>query len=227
MNKPKNKEDSAIIVFSGGQDSTTCLIWALKNFKKVLAISFDYQQRHTIELQCAQKITQIQKIEHIILELPLLRYITNNALTNRLIKISHKSNESPPNTFVDGRNHLFLTYAAIIAKQRNIHNIITGVCQTDENDYPDCRANFINSLEKTLSLAMDYNFSILTPLMYLSKKETVMLMKKLGNINLLKETHTCYEGLRPACGVCPSCKLRLKGFQEAKIKDPLLYNKFI
>jgi len=124
---------------------------------------------------------------------------------------------------VPGRNLVFLSVAAIYAKQLKIKDIITGVCQTDYSGYPDCRDNFIKSLNQTLNLAMEEDFKIHTPLMWLTKSETVNFMQELQQLELLKHSHTCYKGERPACGKCPACKLRLKGFKEAKIKDPLKY----
>jgi 7-cyano-7-deazaguanine synthase len=206
--------NDAIVVFSGGQDSTTCLFWAIHNFKKVIAISFDYNQRHKIELEYAKKITQKLNIKHIIIDLSILNQITSNALT-RKIDIKQDENELP-NTFVDGRNMLFLTYASIIAKQKGISNIITGVCQTDFSGYPDCRDIFIKSLNVTLNLAMNYQFNIYTPLMWLNKKEIWGLADKLECLDIIKnETVTCYNGIvGNGCGECPACKLRMKGLIE-------------
>lgn len=213
---------SAIILLSGGQDSTTCLIWAIKKFKNIHAITFNYGQIHENEIKAAKKIAKICKIPLKIYKTDIFKKFTKNALMNKEIAIKTSKNKLP-NTFVPGRNHIFISIAAIYASQLEIPNIITGVCQTDYSGYPDCRKNFIKSLEKTLSLAMDSNFKIHTPLMNLTKAETVKLIKKLGYLKLLKYSHTCYKGSRPACGKCPACKLRLKGFQEAGIKDPLTY----
>ena len=118
---------------------------------------------------------------------------------------------------------MFLNAAAIIAYERKIDYIYTGVCQTDYSGYPDCRESFIHSINQSLNLAMDTSLKIKTPLMHLTKAETVLLMKSFGKLDWYSHTHTCYEGLRPACGICPSCKLRLKGFKESNIKDPLNY----
>lgn len=223
-NKPTSgKTNNAVVVLSGGQDSTTCLIWAKQKFKNIYALAFDYGQRHLTELTSARKIAKITNTPLKIHKIRLFKELTTNSLINHNQRIKTNKNDQLPNTFVDGRNHVFLSIAAIYAKQLNIHNIITGVCETDYSGYPDCRNEFIKSLQKTLSLAMDYKFKIHTPLMWLSKAETVKLMKKLNQTALLKYTHTCYKGLRPACGTCPACKLRLKGFLEAGIKDPLKY----
>ncbi|PIR54971.1 7-cyano-7-deazaguanine synthase QueC [Candidatus Peregrinibacteria bacterium CG10_big_fil_rev_8_21_14_0_10_36_19] len=213
----------ALIVFSGGQDSTTCLAWALKKFDKIYAITFNYGQRHKAELKAAKKIAKLKQIPLKIYKTDIFKHLTKNSLLNHTAEITSGKNGELPSTFVDGRNHIFLSIAAIYAKQLGINEIITGVCQTDYSGYPDCRDNFIKSLEKTLSLSMDYKFKIHTPLMWLTKKETVELINKLGEIELLKYSHTCYEGKRPACGKCPACILRLKGFKEANSQDPLEY----
>ena len=136
--------------------------------------------------------------------------------------IVHTDNELP-STFVPGRNALFLTVAAMVAHQKKINVIYTGVCQTDYSGYPDCREDFIESQMTTINLAMASNITIETPLMHLTKADTVRLMHELGCLDWYAHTHTCYEGAVPACGQCPACKLRLKGFKDTKIKDPLLY----
>ena len=217
------KLKQAIVLHSGGQDSTTCLAWALKKFEKVELISFDYGQRHKAELKATRIIAKKLNLKHATLKLPILQKLTKNALTDKSVKIKVGKKGELPSTFVDGRNALFLLTAAIYAKQKGIPNIVTGVCQTDFSGYPDCRADFIKSTQKTLQLAMDFPFKIHTPLMNLTKGETVKLIVKLKQLNLLKYTHTCYEGTRPACGKCPACELRLKGFKEAGIKDPITY----
>lgn len=216
---------SAIVLHSGGQDSTTCLVWALKRFKRVHTISFDYGQRHARELVAAKTIARRLKIDHKIIKIEFLKALTHNALTDRSVKVKAGTRSHLPTTFVPGRNLIFLTAAAIYAKQKNIPNLVTGVCQTDYSGYPDCRASFIKSIEKSLRLAMEFPFSIHTPLMYLTKAQSIKLMQRLGGLPLLKYTHTCYHGKRQACGKCPACKLRLKGFREAGIKDHLTYEK--
>lgn len=217
-------KSSALILHSGGQDSTTCLAWALEQFDKVEIIGFDYGQRHKIELDCAEEIAKHLGLNNKVVKLNLIKELTNNALTNEEIKVKEGENGNLPSTFVDGRNMVFLTSAAIYAKQKGIKNLVTGVCQTDYSGYPDCREEFIKSIEKTLQLAMEYDFKIHTPLMHLTKAETVKMMQNLGQLDLLKYSHTCYEGQRPACGQCPACKLRLKGFEEAGVEDPIDYN---
>jgi 7-cyano-7-deazaguanine synthase len=223
MPKPDINQREAVILHSGGQDSTTCLVWALKKFKSVQLISFDYGQRHKSEILAAKKIARKLKLPHETLKLPILKQLTKNALTDKSVKVESGKNGELPSTFVDGRNAVFLTVAAIYAKQRGIPNIVTGVCQTDYSGYPDCREDFIKSIQKTLSLAMEFPFKIHTPLMFLTKTQTVELMEKLGGLELLKYTHTCYEGTKPACGKCPACKLRLKGFREYGIDDLIYY----
>lgn len=217
----KNKE--ALVLHSGGQDSTTCLVWALKEFESVRLISFDYGQRHYAELKAAKAIAKKLKLPHKTLKLPIISQLTKNALTDNSIKVKAGKKDELPTTFVDGRNALFLNVAAIYAKQHGITDIVTGVCQTDYSGYPDCRESFIKSMQKTLQLAMEYPFKIHTPLMHLTKAQTVGLMEKLGGLDLLKLTHTCYEGLSPACGKCPACTLRLKGFKEYGIDDLIYY----
>ncbi|MBI2463590.1 7-cyano-7-deazaguanine synthase QueC [Candidatus Peregrinibacteria bacterium] len=213
----------ALVVFSGGQDSSTCLVWAMRKFDAVEAITFDYDQRHRVEIVCAKKIAKIKKIKHTVIDARFLHDMTKNALTRKNVKIEWKN--ALPSTFVPGRNLMFLSLAGIIAYQKGIQNIVAGVCQTDFSGYPDCRDAFIQSLQKTLNLAMEYDFTMHTPLMFLTKKETVELMRDFGEIDLLRHTHTCYYGKRPACGACPACELRLKGFREAGIADPLPYEK--
>lgn len=213
----------SILLHSGGQDSTTCLAWALKKFDEVILLSFDYGQRHKAEITAAKKIAKKLNLKHEVLNLPIIKQLTKNALTDKKIKVAKGKDGSLPTTFVDGRNAVFLTVAAIYAKQRGIPNIVTGVCQTDYSGYPDCRNDFIKSIQKTLRLAMGYPFTIHTPLMFLTKAQTVGLMDKLGGLELLKYTHTCYEGASPACGKCPACKLRLKGFREYGIEDLIYY----
>lgn len=214
MNKEK-----AIVVFSGGQDSTTCLFWAKKKYKEVIAISFDYNQKHKLELQCAKNICKKYDVEHHILDLNLLNQLAPNSLTRQDIAVDKNAPlVGVPNSFVDGRNMLFLSFVAIFAKQRNINTIITGVSQSDFSGYPDCRDVFIKSLNVTLNLAMDYQFEIITPLMWIDKAETWKMAYDLGVLDIVKEeTLTCYNGvIGNGCGECPSCKLRKHGYLEFK-----------
>ncbi|MCX6733785.1 MAG: 7-cyano-7-deazaguanine synthase QueC [Candidatus Peregrinibacteria bacterium] len=210
----------ALVLHSGGQDSTTCLAWAMKKFDEIETVSFDYGQRHKVELQAAKRIAKKLKLKHTVLKTDIFSQLGKNALTHN-IKIT-KGKNGLPTTFVPGRNIFFLTVAAAYAYSHGITDIVTGVCQTDYSGYPDCRDATIRSLEKTLTLGMDYKLKIHTPLMFLTKAQTVEMIDKLGYFDLLADTHTCYEGSRPPCGKCPSCKLRAKGFKEAKKHDPLL-----
>lgn len=219
----ENKKISAIVLFSGGQDSTTCLAQACVDFpNQVLALGFDYGQRHNIELIQAQKITDLANTPFRIFDAKFISSLAPNALIDNNIIITQQEGELP-STFVPGRNLFFLSIASVIARQIGASHLYTGVCQTDFSGYPDCRDDFIKSAEKTINLAMETHLKIHTPLMWLTKAETILKMNALGKLEWYKETHTCYEGMRPACGACPACILRLKGFKEANIKDPLSY----
>lgn len=214
MNKEK-----AVVVFSGGQDSTTCLFWAKKKFKEIIAVSFDYNQKHILELECAKDICKKYEIEHHTLDLGLLNQLAPNSLTRTDIEVDKDSpDEGVPNSFVDGRNMLFLTFVAVFAKQRGINNIITGVSESDFSGYPDCRDVFIKSINVTLNLAMDYQFEIYTPLMWINKAQTWKMAYDLGVLDVVKEeTLTCYNGIKGnGCGDCPACKLRKNGYLEFK-----------
>ena len=208
------KRQSALVVFSGGQESTTCLFWAMKHYEYVETVTFSYGQRHSQELEVAKEIAAEQGVKHHILDMSLLGQITENALTSD-IAIETKDGEVP-NTFVDGRNHLFLSFAAVLAKQRKIRDIVTGVCQTDFSGYPDCRDVFVKSLNVTLNLAMDYEFVIQTPLMWLDKAETWELADQLGKFDYVRQkTLTCYNGIRgTGCRQCPACHLRQAGLEK-------------
>ena len=208
------KRQSALVVFSGGQDSTTCLFWALQHYQHVETVTFAYGQRHSQELAVAKEIAAEQGVKHRVLDMSLLGQITENALTSD-IDIEAKDGQVP-NTFVDGRNHLFLSFAAVLAKQLGITDLVTGVCQTDFSGYPDCRDAFVKSLNVTLNLAMDYEFVIQTPLMWLDKAETWALADSLGKFNYVREkTLTCYNGIRgTGCGECPACHLRQAGLDN-------------
>lgn len=213
MQELKNK-DAAVVVFSGGQDSTTCLFWALSRYQSVIALSFDYGQKHIKELVCAKDICRKHHIEHYIMDMSLLNTLAPNSLTRSSIPVDKIAPASgQPNSFVEGRNLLFLSYAAIFAKERGITDIITGVSQSDFSGYPDCRDAFIKSLNTTLDLAMDYSFDIITPLMWLDKKETWALADQLGVFDVIREeTLTCYNGIQgDGCGTCPACRLRERG----------------
>lgn len=216
MQNMKNKKE-AVVVFSGGQDSTTCLVWATKIYEKVYAVSFDYGQRHKKELECAAAIAQELGVEHTVLDLSELNRLAPNSLTREDIEVDKDApDEGTPNSFVEGRNLLFLTYAAIFAKTHGVTDIITGVSQSDFSGYPDCRDIFIKSLNTTLNLAMDYGFCLITPLMWIDKEETWELADSLGAFDLVREkTLTCYNGIiGDGCGDCPACKLRKRGLER-------------
>lgn len=206
----------ALVIFSGGQDSATCLLLAQQQFgaDNVEAITFQYGQRHAIELEQAAWIARDLGVKQTVLDLSLIQAITHNALMDENATIVTADN-GMPNTFVDGRNALFLLYAAIYAKSQGIHDIFIGVCETDFSGYPDCRAEFVASMQQTLRLAMDYPFTVHTPLMYLTKKQTWALADQLGAFDYIRQhTHTCYLGVRGGCGECPSCILRENGLRE-------------
>ncbi len=212
------KEERAIVVFSGGQDSTTCLFWALQQFKDVILVTFDYGQRHVKEIECAKAIASELGLEHHILDMALLNQLAPNSLTRSDIKVDETipDGKTAPNSLVEGRNMLFLTFAAVLAKGKDIRHIVTGVCETDFSGYPDCRDVFIKSLNVTLNLSMDYSYVIHTPLMWLTKAQTWELADKLGRLNYIREkTLTCYNGIQgDGCGHCPACTLRNRGLQE-------------
>ena len=213
------QHEKALVVFSGGQDSTTCLFWTKQQFSHVEAVTFAYGQRHDAEIEVAKEIAAELDVPHHILDLSLLGQLTSNALTRHDLDID---NADVPNTFVDGRNHLFLSFAAVMAKQLGMHHIVTGVCETDFSGYPDCRDQFVKSLNVTLNLAMDYPFVIDTPLMWLDKKQTWELADRLGAFDYVKErTLTCYNGiLGSGCGECPACVLRQNGlaaYEEVRV----------
>ena len=219
----------ALVVLSGGQDSTTCLYWAIKEFgrENVSSLSYDYGQRHKIELEAAKKVAEIAAIRHEILPINTFAAIGGNALTDDIDVQSEAAQDADevsqlPNTFVPGRNLVFLTFAAAYAYNRDIEHLVTGVAQTDYSGYPDCRENTLNSLEQTLRLGMEYNITIHTPLMNLNKSDTVELAVKLGAMDAMAYTHTCYNGAQPPCGQCQACILRANGFAEAHIADPLI-----
>lgn len=215
--------ERALVVLSGGQDSTTCLYWAMDRFGAgaVSCLTFDYGQRHRIELGCARTVADVAGVEHSVLPIDTFRALGGNALTDD-IEVAAGDADSLPNTFVPGRNLVFLTFAAAYAWQRNIEHLVAGVAQTDYSGYPDCRRETITALEQALRLGMESRVTVHTPLMNRSKKETVLLAAELNAIAAMADTHTCYNGQRPPCGKCAACVLRAKGFAEAGIADPIL-----
>ena len=226
---------SALVLFSGGQDSTTCLAWALENFERVETVGFDYRQRHDIELTVRptlrEKIIQIQPHwaarlgpDHM-LDLSLISSLSETAMTSE-IEITTQKN-GLPNTFVPGRNLMFLTVAATLAYRRGLEVIVGGMCETDFSGYPDCRDDTIKALQVALNLGMDSRFNLATPLMWLDKAQTWQLAGQLGGKALLdlirNDTHTCYLGERGkrhawgyGCETCPACVLRARGYEKFK-----------
>lgn len=211
-----NNKERAIVTFSGGQDSTTCLFWAMEQFDEVIAVTFDYGQKHKLEIESAKNIANDLGVEHHILDMGLLSQLTPNALTRDDIEIEEGKDGRLPSTFVEGRNMLFLTFVGVMAKVKGIKHIVAGVCETDFSGYPDCRDVFVKSQNVTMNLAMDYNFVIHTPLMWLDKVATWKMADELGKLNYVREkTLTCYNGIiSDGCGECPACKLRNKGLTE-------------
>lgn len=206
--------EKAVVVFSGGQDSTTCLFWALSKFKEVATITFDYGQRHATEIEYARRIAEELEVPFEVLDMKLINQLSANALTRDDIAIDAKNGELP-STFVPGRNHLFLSFAAVYAQTIGAKHIITGVSETDFSGYPDCRDTFIKSLNVTLNLAMDEQFVIHTPLMWRNKKQVWELADKFGALDFVQEkTVTCYNGVPGSgCSECPACQLRNEGLK--------------
>lgn len=209
---------TAIVVFSGGQDSTTCLIQALTQYEHVHCITFDYGQRHNQEIEVAKKVAiELGATSHKVMDVGLLNELAVSSLTRDNIPVSHELQENGlPNSFVPGRNILFLTLAGIYAYQLGAESVITGVCETDFSGYPDCRDEFVKSLNQSLVLGMDRKLRIDTPLMWLNKAETWALADKFGKLDYVRnQTLTCYNGvIGDGCGDCPSCDLRKNGLNE-------------
>jgi len=223
---------TALVLFSGGQDSTTCLAWALQRYDRVETIGFDYGQRHAVELVCRKDILAALRTrfpawatklgEDHVLDMTLLSTISETAMTSaRAIEMEKNG---LPNTFVPGRNLLFFIYAAAVAYRRELKLLVGGMCETDYSGYPDCRDNTLKALQVTLSLGMDHPLVIETPLMWLDKRQTWQMAQDLGGATLLEivreKSHTCYVGDRSTlhkwgygCGSCPACELRLKGYE--------------
>jgi len=212
---PDNR--SALVLLSGGQDSTTCLFWALERFEEVRTLCIMYGQRHSAEVEAAKNIAAGANVPFQTLDASIISRLADNSLTNpSVVMDQEKPADSYPNTFVPGRNLLFLTFAAVAAREHNIRNIVTGVSQADYSGYPDCRDTFIRSANVTLNLAMDEHFVIHTPLMWLNKAEIWALADRLGVLDLVRtQTLTCYNGVvADGCGHCPACKLRNAGLRE-------------
>ena len=225
----------ALVLFSGGQDSTTCLAWALERYDHVETIGFDYGQRHVIELECRQRILERLREQfplwaprlgndHL-LDLSVLGQISDTALTQDKAIAFNKN--GLPNTFVPGRNILFFTFAATVAYRRGLEVLVGGMCETDYSGYPDCRDNTLKALQVAMSLGLDSPMVVETPLMWLDKAATWKLAQALGGETLIRliqqDTHTCYKGDRSqrhdwgfGCGQCPACELRSHGFAAYK-----------
>lgn len=225
--------NSALVLFSGGQDSTTCLAWALNRYDHVETLGFDYGQRHAIELTMRPQLLDSLRAmrsdwksklgEDHVLDLSLLAAISDTALTSD-VAITMQEN-GLPNTFVPGRNLLFLTSAAALAYRRGISDLVGGMCETDYSGYPDCRDETLRSLEQAINLGMASKLAIQTPLMWLNKAQSWQLAATLGGQELVElirtETHTCYLGERGVlhawghgCGSCPACELRARGYTD-------------
>lgn len=208
---------AALVVFSGGQDSTTCLYWAKKHFKEVYALSFVYGQKHVKEVELAREIARKAEVHFDVMDVSFIGRLGSNSLTDNSIHMDEeKPDGSFPNTFVPGRNLFFLSIAAVYARERGIAHMVTGVSQTDFSGYPDCRDSFIKSLNVTLNLAMDEQFVIHTPLMWIDKAQTWALADELGVLDIVRrDTLTCYNGVQgDGCGHCPACKLRREGLEK-------------
>ena len=190
----------------------------------VETVTFDYGQRHRIELDCASKISAKAGVRNTRLPIDTFGVLGGTSLTDQDVEVESSLDAVTqlPNTFVPGRNLIFLTFAAALAYQRGIKHLVTGVTQTDYSGYPDCRDETMMALAKAINLGMETDIQIHTPLMHLSKKETVELARDLGALEAMIDTHTCYIGRRPPCGECPACVIRAKGFEEAGIPDPLV-----
>lgn len=216
----------AIVSLSGGQDSATCLAWTIHNFDEVYTISVNYGQRHSRELQCSKDLSILANAQHF--EIDARRFFNslqiNSAMhdTSKDVSVQHEIFTHLPATFLPFRNLFLITAAAAKGLKFGVTNVVTGICQTDYSGYPDCRDEFRQNLETTLSSAIDTRITIHAPLMYLSKAATVKMMDGFGKMDWYKYTHTCYNGVNPPCGNCPSCKLRIKGFEEAGFNDPLM-----
>lgn len=207
----------AVVVFSGGQDSTTCLIQALAHYDEVHAITFNYGQRHSQEIAVAQAIAgELGVTAHKVLDLALLNELAISSLTRDAIPVSSALQDNGlPNTFVPGRNILFLTLAAVYAYQVGAEVVITGVCETDFSGYPDCRDEFVKALNQALCLGLEKPLRLVTPLMWLNKAQTWALADRYGRLDYVRtRTLTCYNGLvGDGCGECPACELRARGLQ--------------
>ena len=224
----ETQSEKVVVVLSGGQDSTTCLYWALDKFGKenVVSLTFDYGQRHRIELASAKQVAEIAGVDNLVLPINTFSELGGNSLTGDIaVETSDdidSDGEALPNTFVPGRNLIFLNFAGAYAYKLGAKHLVIGVAQTDYSGYPDCREPTIKAIETALCLGMEHDLSIHTPLMNLSKAQTIELAQELGAMPAMAYSHTCYNGAVPPCGECQACVLRAKGFAEAGIDDPLV-----
>ena len=218
MQMETEKKGSALVVFSGGQDSTTCLYWAKTRFERVVALSFTYGQKHVLEVEMARQLAAEAGVEWSVMDVPFVGGLSSGcSLTDSSLTIEEeKPADACPTTFVPGRNMFFLSIAAIFARERGIYDLVTGVSQTDFSGYPDCRDAFVKSLNVTLNLATDEECRIHTPLMWLDKAETWALADRLGVMDIVRyKTLTCYNGIvGDGCGHCPACQLRRRGLEK-------------
>ncbi len=211
----------ALIIFSGGQDSTTCLYWGLKNYKEVEAITFNYGQNHSVELDQSKIICKKEGIKQTIVDISFLDTLVESALTSGG-NVNEVNEKGLPASFVPNRNQLFITLAHSYAQKIGAETLITGVCQTDYSGYPDCREMFIRSIETVSNYGSDSDIKIETPLMNLTKGETFLLAQDFNCLDeVITLSHTCYNGSRNdfhewgyGCDNCPACELRKKGFNE-------------
>ena len=228
MTQPSQTRETALVLFSGGQDSATCLAWALDRYQHVETIGFRYGQRHAIEMECREPVRQALArpglgADHIIDLAGTIAGLGQTAMTADIV--IEMDQNGLPNTFVPGRNLLFLTCAAAIAWRRGLRRIVIGVCETDYSGYPDCRDDTIKAMQLALNLGLERQFVLETPLMWLDKAATWALASGLGGetlVDVIRErTHTCYLGNRTdrhawgcGCGTCPACQLRAQGWDR-------------
>lgn len=213
--------EKAVVVFSGGQDSTTCLYWAKKRAKVVEAITFAYGQKHAIEIECAKTICQREGIKHTIVDISFLDQIVESALLSNG-DVNETNEKGLPASFVPNRNQLFYTLAHAYAQKIDAHHLVLGVCETDFSGYPDCRDSFIKSIAHTSDIGSNSSIIPHTPLMFLNKAQTFKLAKDLGCLqDIIVLSHTCYNGDRSnlnswgyGCDNCPACDLRKKGYEK-------------
>tara|TARA_Y100000592_G_scaffold32791_1_gene52062 strand:- start:783 stop:1457 length:675 start_codon:yes stop_codon:yes gene_type:complete len=221
----------AIVIFSGGQDSTTCLYWAINKYKNVEAITFNYGQKHSIELEQSKIICDKENIKQTIIDISFLNTIVESALTSNG-DVNKLNNKGLPSSFVPNRNQLFITMAHSYAQKVNANILVTGVCQTDYSGYPDCRETFIKAIEWATNMGSNSNVKIETPLMYLTKAQTFKLAEEENCLDeVIRLSHTCYNGNRSkehdwgyGCGECPACELRRKGWNEYKNIGSIIKN---